>query len=221
MLEDVVVRARELGLFVVLDAKRGDIGLTAGHYAAGAAAMGADSITVNAYMGESAVQPFLEAGLAVFCLVRTSNPDSDRVQTAELAGGGDVASAMAGLVCDLSGERTTGKVLGGLSPAGAVVAATKPDELARLRAAMPDQVFLMPGVGAQGGTIESLKPAVRAGATDAASSGVLATSSRAVLYPEIRENEQWQDAVARAAQEHAEAMKRLFCSPDSEREGCG
>jgi orotidine-5'-phosphate decarboxylase len=72
---------RPSALIVILDAKRGDIGSSAEHYAASARSIGADWITVSPYMGPSTIEPFLAAGLGVFALCRTSNPDSDRLQT--------------------------------------------------------------------------------------------------------------------------------------------
>src|SRR5205807_2349529 len=83
--------AADAGFAVVLDAKRGDIGVSAEHYAAAAARSGAHAITVNAYLGPSTVEPYLAFGLGVFVLVRTSNPDSDAVQAARLADGRIIA----------------------------------------------------------------------------------------------------------------------------------
>ena len=122
---------------------------------------GADAVTVNGYMGRSAVEPFVESGLGVYVLVRTSNPDSDELQTEPLVSGGTVAQRMASVVHDL-GRSSRGQQ--GLSDVGAVVGATKrADEVEELRGLMPDAPVLVPGVGAQGGTIEQVRPLVRAG----------------------------------------------------------
>lgn len=171
--------AREAGRVVILDAKRGDIGVTARHYAAAGVRLGADWITVSPYLGPETMQPYLDAGLGIFALVRTSNPDSDRVQSARLAAEGSVAEHVARLVAALGSSRI-GEC--GLSAVGAVVAATKPGEAAALRSLMPDQPFLMPGIGAQGGDAAEAAAALRPDAGVGAG-GVLPSASRSILYP--------------------------------------
>lgn len=217
-LERTIWAAREAGLFVLLDAKRGDIGTSAAHYAASARAMGADAVTVNAYLGPSGIRPFLDAGLAVFALVRTSNPDSDTIQASTLRDGRTVAERVAETVAELgAGYRGTT----GLSALGAVVGATKTDATARptpaaLRAAMPDQVFLTPGIGAQGASPEDLRPLARAGATSLGALGLLATASRSVTYPDCAQDqdagtalaeETWRDAVRNEATALADQLR--------------
>lgn len=176
-LESAIEHARSAGVPVVYDAKRGDIGSTADHYAAAAAAMGADAITINAYMGPSTAQPYLDAGLGVFVLVRTSNADSGAVQSLKLADGGSVGDAMARLTRSL-GEPTRGGR--GMSDVGAVVGLTKAIEASHLRELMPDQVFLVPGYGAQGGSAVDLKPLLTHATTPGR--GVLVNASRSVIY---------------------------------------
>lgn len=175
VLEQTIQDAVGLGLAVVLDAKRGDIGISASHYAAAAARTGAHAITVSGYLGPSGITPFLDAGLGVFVLVRTSNPDSDAVQSAPLADGRRVAELMADLVAGL-GRTRVGAC--GLSDVGAVVGATKSRDGAALRARMPEQIFLVPGYGAQGGTAEDVRALCRPDG-----SGVLVTASRSIIYP--------------------------------------
>ncbi|CAG1000136.1 orotidine-5'-phosphate decarboxylase [Phycisphaerales bacterium] len=189
VLEQHALEAATLGLTVVLDAKRGDIGISANHYAAAAAKLGAHAVTVSGYLGPSGVAPFLEAGLGVFVLVRTSNPDSDAVQSHALADGRTVAGMMADLVKDLGAGRM-GEC--GLSAAGAVVGATKSAEGAALRARMPDQVFLVPGYGAQGGTAEDIRALLRPDRR-----GVLVTASRSIIY--AKGERSWIDNIAAAA----------------------
>src|SRR6185295_161169 len=102
-LKAVIRAAHQHGFLVVLDAKRGDIGITAEHYAAAAfGASGenpphaADALTVNAYLGFDTVEPYLaHRGRGVFVLVRTSNPGSDALQTQTLADGRSVAALIA------------------------------------------------------------------------------------------------------------------------------
>lgn len=194
-MERVVAKARSLGFVVVLDAKRGDIGSTSEHYAAAAAAAGAHAITVNGYLGRSGIEPFLGAGLGVFVLVRTSNPDSDALQGAKLVDGRTVSELLAAHVEDL-GESHVGTR--GLSNVGAVVGATKSSEGEALRAIMQDQIFLVPGYGAQGGTAEDIHPLLRPDRTSPGTSGVLVNASRSVIFAG-GERANWAEAVRAAA----------------------
>lgn len=154
--ESVVTRAHEAGLLVIGDVKRSDIASTAAAYASafltgvpgGDTASLCDAITINPYLGDDAVQPFVDAcrtsGKGLYVLVRTSNAGGARFQLA-----GDpplahlVADAVAAWGADLVGES-------GWSSVGAVVGATHPAELAAFRARMPRTPFLLPGYGAQG-----------------------------------------------------------------------
>ena len=199
-LERVIARAREAGLVVILDVKRGDIGLTARHYAASAAWMGADAVTVSPYMGAAVIEASLEAGLGVFALVRTSNPEGDAVQSALLERGGTVADRVAALVAE-SGRAVVGGR--GLSDVGAVVGATKAGEGPTLRGLMPDQVFLVPGVGAQGGSASDLRGLVRPWGRGPGELGVLVAASRSVIYSWEGASDRWVDAVRDAAGEVA------------------
>ncbi len=215
-LERTIWAAREAGLFVLLDAKRGDIGTSAAHYAASASAMGAHAVTVNAYLGPSGIRPFLDAGLAVFALVRTSNPDSDAIQASTLTDGRTVAERVAETIAELGAEYRGTR---GLSALGAVVGATKTGSTARptpaaLRAAMPDQVFLNPGIGAQGAGPEDLRPLARSNATTLSALGLLATASRSVTYPDFQEDdnattaeEAWRAAVHNEAKSLAHQLQ--------------
>lgn len=191
LLEDLGGEARRLGMVVIWDAKRGDIGISSEHYAAAAKRIHAHYITVSGYMGESGIEPFLNAGLGVFVLVRTSNPDSDGVQGQRLTDGRSVAEMMAERVAVLGRSRLGS---GGLSDVGAVVGATKAAEGMALRARMPDQLFLIPGYGAQGGTAADIRGMMRPGG-----GGVLITSSRGIIYAKPNQDESWTDAVQRAA----------------------
>ncbi|MEM9560448.1 MAG: orotidine-5'-phosphate decarboxylase [Planctomycetota bacterium] len=204
-MERVIGAARAAGLVVILDAKRGDIGSTAAHYAAGAAGLGAQAITVNAYMGRSAVEPFLDAGLGVHVLVRTSNPDSDEIQLERLESGGTLGQRMARLVHDLGG--VSGSALGRV---GAVVGATKDAaELAALRVLMPEAPVLVPGYGAQGGDLGAIAALRREGARSPGTAGVIVNASRSVLYPRAGVRDEpgsWIRGVAARARAHADAI---------------
>ncbi|HEX2085637.1 MAG TPA: orotidine-5'-phosphate decarboxylase [Solirubrobacteraceae bacterium] len=187
-LERVAAAARAAGLLVLADAKRGDIGVTAEAYAAGLLGpppgLDADALTVNPYLGEDAVEPFVRTGKGVFILVRTSNPGAAELQDAELATGERVWEGVARLVDRLDAE--------------AVVGATAPQHLARARELMPRATFLLPGVGAQGGCVEDLAPAFAPGPH-----GGLVTASRSIA----RAHEQHGGEPAQAAREEAERLR--------------
>ncbi len=157
-MERVINAAVESELIVILDAKRGDIGISASHYAAGAAATGAHWITLNGYLGEDGVIPFLDAGLGVFVLVRTSNPSGDEIQAPGLRRRHGGRARWLGMVGRLGATRS-GRT-SGLASVGAVVGATKPEAAAALRASMPDAPFLLPGYGAQGGGADGVRAAL-------------------------------------------------------------
>jgi orotidine-5'-phosphate decarboxylase len=187
ILAAVVAHAREAGLLVIADGKRGDIDVTAQAYADSlfggldtpfgpVPGLGADMATVNPLMGRDAIEPFVAAaratGAGVLVLVRTSNPGAADVEDLELAAGGTVWERLAGLVDDL-GHAGVGQA--GLSDVGAVVGATVPEHLLRARELTPHAIFLLPGVGAQGGRVEDLAPAFapgRAGGLIAASRSI-------------------------------------------------
>lgn len=184
VLERGIAAARGAGFVVILDAKRGDIGISAEHYAHGAfggeGGGGADALTVNAYLGPDTVGAYLaRADRGVFILVRTSNPGSDAVQSVRLEDGRTVAEMMADTVTSLGMAR---RGACGLSDVGAVVGATKPEDGAALRGRMPDVVFLVPGYGAQGGGVDEVRGLVRRGARSVGQAGVLVTASRSVIY---------------------------------------
>ena len=173
---------RGLELTTILDAKRNDIGNTARAYAAAYlgpdAAMPFDALTVSPYLGVDSLEPFAEAaaetGRGVFVLVKTSNPGAADFQDVESADGGPLYLRVAEAVADL-GKLDIGKC--GYSSVGAVCGATYPGLLARLREAMPEQIFLIPGVGAQGGRAADLAPAF-----DDEGFGALVVAARSVIY---------------------------------------
>lgn len=201
-LEQSIKAARDANLLVILDAKRGDIGISANHYAAAASSMGAHFITVNGYLGPSTIEPYLQAGLGVFVLVRTSNPDSDLVQAHTLASGASVGELMAQHVRDLA-SKFSQLDAEGISSVGAVVGATKPQDGPRLRSIMHSSPFLVPGYGAQGGTLADIRGMMRPAKTSAADAGVLVTASRSVIYPKASASNppRWEDAVEHAAKQ--------------------
>lgn len=174
-LEAVCAHARNRGLLVIADGKRGDIAPSARAYAQALyEQLGADLATVNPLLGRDALQPFIDAararGAGVLVLVRTSNPGAADVQDLKLASGETLWERLAAMVDELGGEGT-----GGLGDVGAVMGATQPQHLERARELMPRAVLLLPGVGAQGGRVEDLAAAFAPGRA-----GGLITASRSI-----------------------------------------
>ncbi|MBC7772865.1 MAG: orotidine-5'-phosphate decarboxylase [Pyrinomonadaceae bacterium] len=208
LLSEVINAARERGMLVILDAKRGDIGVTAEHYAAAAfdGDAPADAVTLSGYLGPDTLAPMLRPEKGAFVLVRTSNPGSDAVQALQLADGRTVAVMMADMVASLGKERVGVR---GLSNVGAVVGATKATEGRLLRQHMPNQYFLVPGYGAQGGTLEDVKELLRPRATSPGELGVIVTASRSVIYAASTDDEQWRNAVKEAAKKLVSELRQL------------
>lgn len=154
---------------LVLDAKRGDIGSTAEHYAREAfGRYGAHAVTVNPYLGTDSALPYFEHDGGVIALCRTSNPGGDDLQS---------------LVCDgeplyIHTARMVAERWSKHGDCGLVVGATYPDELAHVRTVAPELPILVPGFGAQGGDAHA---AVEAGARDDGG-GLMISSSRAIIY---------------------------------------
>lgn len=154
---------------VILDAKRGDIGSTAKHYARGAfERYGADAVTISPYMGKDSITPYLEyPDRGAFVLCRTSNPGGDDFQMLKVNG--------RPLYMEVAEKVQEWNVTGQL---GLVVGATYPHEMEEVRKHVPELNFLVPGIGAQGGDINA---AVKAG-MNANKTGMVVNSSRAILY---------------------------------------
>jgi orotidine-5'-phosphate decarboxylase len=164
------IRERVPNAVVILDAKRGDIGNTAEAYAKEAFdRYGADGVTVNPYMGEDSVRPFLvRADKGALILCRTSN-----------LGGKDFQNLLLdGLPLYRHVAQRAAMNWNELGNAMLVVGATVPQEMAQLRAAHPTLPFLVPGIGAQNGDLQ----AVLAAGLDANGFGLLISSSRAIIY---------------------------------------
>ncbi|MDO7877649.1 orotidine-5'-phosphate decarboxylase [Hymenobacter sp. ASUV-10] len=164
---------------VILDGKFGDIANTAERYADFAYdIIGADAVTVNPYMGDDAIRPFARPGKLVFSLAKTSNKPQYGLQDAALTRGGNLSDCAARIARRLDEELAESTI-------GLVVGATEPAAMARVRAACPEQWFLVPGIGAQGGDLAAtLQAGLRADG-----SGVLINASRSI----------WQAADAGAA----------------------
>ncbi len=210
-LRNVLARARQLGLVTILDGKRGDIASTAAAYADAAigkvvfdgqpfAVWDADAVTVNPYLGRDAVEPFLQAArrnaTGVFVLVRTSNPGAGLFQDLEAHRPADASARplfehVAEAVRAWSRENLGSS---GFGDVGAVVGATYPAELARLRQMMPEVLFLVPGFGAQGGGAADVLSALRPDGL-----GAVINSSRGITFPCPPSTPDWEKQVERAA----------------------
>ena len=189
-LAEVIADARDRGLIVIADAKRGDIDISARAYGQAffggtpspfgtLPGLGADLLTASPLLGRDSLAALLEearaAGGGLLVLVRTSNPGARDVQDRPLAtGGGSVSDALAELVDELG---RPGIGAAGLSDVGAVVGATAAEHLSRLRARMGTAIMLLPGVGAQGASGAGLEPAFAPGPA-----GGLVSASRAIVY---------------------------------------
>jgi orotidine-5'-phosphate decarboxylase len=169
-LEQTRAAAREHGLLVLADGKRGDVPVTARAYAQALVGstegpfgivegLGADAFTANPLLGRDSLEPLVDAaataGAGCFLLVSTSNPGAADLQ--DLDAGGRPLHERLAILADDVGEAHVGAC--GLSLVGAVCGATRPERLQRLRELMPRAIFLLPGVGAQGGSADALGPA--------------------------------------------------------------
>jgi orotidine-5'-phosphate decarboxylase len=200
-LETVCAYARQAGLLVIADAKRGDIGSTARAYATAFLEQGhdrpalADALTVNPYLGEDSIDPFVSAcrreGAGIFVLVRTSNAGATDIQDVELADGRPLWHHVAELV------RTWGEDLvgtHGLSSVGAVVGATYPRAIGEARRLMPQAILLLPGVGAQGATPADVARAFTSGPASA-----LVNASRSIIFAHRDTGDDWRTAAGAEA----------------------
>ncbi len=188
-LGEVVRDARERGLIVIADAKRGDIAISATAYGQAffgststpfgeVHGLGADALTVSPLLGRDSLAPLVDAARAagggLLVLTRTSNPGAADIQDRELASGESVSDLIADIVDEL-GRPAVGR--SGLSDVGAVTGATAPEHLERLRMRMPAAVMLLPGMGPQGASGRGLWPAFAPGPA-----GGLVAASRAIVY---------------------------------------
>ncbi len=209
VLEELIATARQAGLLVVVDAKRGDIGSTMAAYADAflrdASPLAGDALTVSPYLGFGSLAPAVttagESGRGLFVLALTSNPEGPGVQHARAADGTPVAVAVARAAAELNAAELarTGGTLGSV---GLVVGATTGDAAARigLDLAAVRGPLLAPGVGAQGAG-----PSELAAVFGDARSAVLAASSRGVLAAGP-DRVALRDAARRARDEAAAAL---------------
>lgn len=203
VLGEVLELATELGVPIVLDGKRGDVGSTSEAYARAwlSGGRGHQALTVSPYLGRDGLQPFVDAARAreggIFVLVRTSNAGADDLQNLRTADGATVAEHVARWCTAFNGPGE------GYGPVGAVVGATRPDELQHFRLLLPRSLLLLPGVGAQGGTPDGLAPAFHEGGV-----GAIVTASRSVEY--ASRGADFAQAAAAAAKGLKEALNRAL-----------
>jgi orotidine-5'-phosphate decarboxylase len=208
----VVEKAHTADLIVIADAKRGDVDVTAASYARAffgetetpfgvVPSLQADAMTVSPHLGRDSLEPFATraraSGAGLFILARNSNPGAADIQELELLAGGTVSDAVAAIIDELGRD---GVGSSGLSDIGAVVGATVPERLAHLRELMPHAIFLLPGVGAQGGRVEDLAPVFAAGRPAG-----LVSASRGIVFAHEREG----GAPAISARREAARLREL------------
>ena len=209
-LAETVEHARASGLLALVDGKRGDVPVTARAYAQAMVGetpgpfgpirgLDADAFTADPLLGRDSLEPLAEAaqaaGAGVFCLVRTSNPGAAAIQ--DEPADGPLHERLARLVDELGAETVGGC---GLSAVGAVTGATQPQLLGRLRELMPRAIFLLPGVGAQGGSVEDL-----AAAFEPHPAAGLVTASRSIVNAHAQRGGDPAEAARAAAEELREA----------------
>lgn len=215
-LQTVAHAAKEAGLIVLMDAKRGDIGSTAEGYAAAYlgkdAPFHSDALTVNPYMGLDTLEPYVREGEAngkgVIVLVRTSNPGSADFQSRDLEGAplyARVGEAMDPLARRLMGES-------GWSGLMMVTGATGPAEARSIREIAPKSLFLVPGYGAQGAPASDAMAGFVPG--PAGLEGGVVSASRSVIFPAGTESaedvERWTDIVQSAIAEAQADLKGVM-----------
>ncbi|HWB54597.1 MAG TPA: orotidine-5'-phosphate decarboxylase [Tepidisphaeraceae bacterium] len=214
----LIQEAHELGLIVIGDIKRGDIGSTASAYAAGHLAppdfegmedvVTPDAVTVNPMLGLDTLDPFIksagEYGKGLFVLVRTSNPGSQALQDVKLADGRTWSEMLADSLQSIAAQ-TLGS--SGYSYIGAVVGATQPHTIQSLRERLPNSIFLLPGYGTQGATAEMTRSAFANG------KGAIVSASRSILYahrdPKYA-GDDWERCVERAVMDMKEDLGRVL-----------
>jgi len=160
--------AKQKGLIIICDAKRGDIGTTAERYSSaflGKTKIGnveenifdVDFLTVNPYLGLDGITPFIEDckkyNKGIFILAKTSNKSSGDIQDLKLENGKTIYETVVNLV-NMWGKDLVGE--NGYSSIGVVVGATYPEQLEEIRKLLPNGYFLIPGFGAQGGKAEDI-----------------------------------------------------------------
>ena len=205
--------ARENGLIVIGDVKRGDIGSTSRAYSNAylgqtkycedpKPAFYSDYVTVNPYLGEDCLNEFISDiktfDKGMFVLVKTSNPSSAQLQDLICTDGKTIYEKTAELVNEISAKVVDASTY---SPIGAVVGATYPSEMKMLREKMPNIYFLVPGYGAQGGGAKDVVDAFNKDGL-----GAIVNSSRGILYAYEKSTLSFEQAAREATIEMRDAI---------------
>jgi len=214
--------AASKGMYIIIDAKRGDIGSTAEAYSdayLGTVKVGesehmsfnADALTVNTYLGSDGLKPFIETAIehdkAIFALVKTSNPSAAEIQDKQI---GNVSQSeplkVYHIVGDLLEEISKDTIDEyGYSRAGAVVGATYPKEAELLRNRLKHTFFLVPGYGAQGGTA-----ADAAYSFDKNGRGAVVNSSRGIIAAWKKHSTHFTDAARTEAIKMRDELRKVI-----------
>jgi len=220
---ELVRQAQELGMLVIGDVKRADIGHSTTQYAKAqlggmehANIAAPDAVTVNPYFGYDAIRPFVdiarETGRGLFALVQTSNESAAEVQGLTLSDGTTVCQSVGRLVQSWAGGE--GLVGGsGYSCIGAVVSPRDLESTELIRAAMPNCIFLVPGFGAQGRTADEVARCFKPDGT-----GAIINASRSVIYAfqndsyRDRYGEDWRRCVEQGCQDLVKAIRGVVPS---------
>lgn len=216
----LIQEAKEHGLIVIGDVKRGDIGSTSAAYAAAHLAdppfdetedvHAPDAITINPFLGMDSIEPFIKTarddGKGLFVLVRTSNPGSADLQDVKTEDGRTFSELLADHLRPIAAKEG---LIGdsGFSSIGAVVGATQTHTMASLRSRLPQSIFLLPGYGTQGATAEMTRAAFVNG------KGAIVSASRSILYAHRDPHysgKNWKDAVASAVTAMQDDLSRVI-----------
>ena len=213
-LERCIETARSLGLLVLLDGKRGDIGSTSRAYAEAylartpARPFEVDCLTLQPYLGDDSLAPFVDVALShdkgLFVCVRTSNPGADVIQQQVTSDGRALYEVVADLVSAFNARALDADGYGSI---GAVVGATQAEAASRLRERMQGVWFLVPGFGAQGGSLDTVRACF-----DGKGRGAVVNSARAIMYPERfgdARGANGKDAIRDAAREFVRAVRSV------------
>ncbi len=204
----LIAEAQQMGLLVIGDVKRGDIGSTSEAYAAAhldeipfpdLEAATPDAITVNPFLGMDTLEPFLnvakQTGKGLFVLVRTSNPGSAHLQDVKTADGRSFSELIADQLAPLADAKGL-RGISGWSNLGAVVGATQIHTIQSMRQRLPHSIFLLPGYGTQSATADMTRAAFTNG------QGAIVSASRSILYAhkdkKYASAESWEHAVEAA-----------------------
>ena len=193
------IRENHPEIFLIADAKRGDIGNTARKYAQTFfSTPGFDAVTIAPYMGRDSAQPFLEyTGKWVIILALTSNKGAADFQY--FHSGQENQYLYEKVITEASGWGSADNTM-------FVVGATRPEELKRIRKIIPDHFLLVPGVGAQGGSLEEVS-----GQGMNQQCGLLINASRSIIFADS--SEKFAEAAAAKAHEMQQQMQKLLTGP--------